>query len=165
MGNRQRWRERRDHLAIGLQHWIVVHGHSRGGSGPGGEALRERRARFATNAAYTIPQNYTGYWHVGWGYETGWADAPTSSYFNGSLSEVAYLPSVLSGTQLSTLYGETSVSTLSTYMTSLGPNSYWALQDSATSVCGTTEITVQEKLGATSTCIFPRSQSAPRVRS
>jgi hypothetical protein len=62
---------------------------------------------------------------------------------------------VLSGTQLSTLYGETSVSTLSTYMMSLGPNSYWTLQDSATSICGTTEITVQEKLGATSTCIYP----------
>jgi len=124
------------------------------GAAPGAR-LYVNAAQVATNAAYTIPQNYTGYWHVGWGYETGWADAPTSSYFNGSLSEVAYLPSVLSGTQLSTLYGETSVSTLSTYMMSLGPDSYWTLQDSATSICGTTEITVQEKLGATSTCIYP----------
>jgi hypothetical protein len=135
--------------------WYMVAVEEETGGGAPGARLYVNDVQVAINAAYTTPQNYNGYWHVGWGYETGWVDAPTSGYFNGSLSEVAYLPSVLSGTQLSTLYGETSVSTLSTYMMSLGPNSYWTLQDSATSICGTTEITVQEKLGATSTCIYP----------
>ncbi len=79
-----------------------------------------------SNAAYTAGQNYTGYWHLGWGYEVGWPDLPTSGYLNGSLSEVAVVPALLtgtgSGTQIYTLYHETTASALSSYMVSLAPS-------------------------------------------
>ena len=40
-------------------------------------------------------------------------------------------------------------------MGQLSPTSYWPLQDSASNICGTTEITVQETVGSTNTCIYP----------
>jgi hypothetical protein len=108
-----------------------------------------------SNSSYTAGQNYTGYWHIGWGYVSGWSDAPTSGYLNGSESEVAVVPTQLTSANISTLYGETSTSAFSTYMIARSPTSYWALQDSTTTVCGTTEITVQDTVGATNTCIYP----------
>ncbi len=109
-----------------------------------------------SNAAYTAGQSYTGWWHLGWGYEVGWANPPTSSYLNGNLAEVAVIPSLLgAGTQINTLYHETTLSGLSSYMVSLAPSAYWALQDSASNICGFTEVTVQETSGATSTCVYP----------
>jgi hypothetical protein len=38
---------------------------------------------------------------------------------------------------------------------SLSPSAYWALQDSATTICDSTEVTVQETQGASSTCVYP----------
>ncbi len=127
--------------------------------GTAGAKLYVNDALVISNAAYTAGQNYTGYWHLGWGYEVGWPDLPTSGYLNGSLSEVAVIPTLLtgttSGTQIYTLYHETTTSALSSYIISLSPSAYWPLQDSATNICGFSEITVQETLGATSTCVYP----------
>jgi hypothetical protein len=128
--------------------------------GSAGAKIYVNDALVASNAAYTTAQNYTGYWHIGWGTEAGgWADPPTSAYINGSESEVAVVPSQLTGTgagtQLYTLYHETTTSALATYMISLTPTSYWPLQDTATNICGTTEITVQDTVGSTNTCIYP----------
>jgi hypothetical protein len=112
-----------------------------------------------SNAAYTAGQSYTGYWHIGWGYEAGWTDPPTSGYLNGSISEVAVVPSLLtgttSGTQIYTLFNETTAAGFATYMNARTPTSYWPLQDSATNICGTGEITVQATLASTNTCIYP----------
>ena len=60
-----------------------------------GEDLRQQ-SLVASNAAYTVGQSYTGYWHIGWGYEAGWTDPPTSGYLNGTVSEVAVIPTQLS---------------------------------------------------------------------
>ena len=124
--------------------------------GSSGAELYVNGTEVANNVSYTAGQNYTGYWHIGWGYEAGgWSDAPTSGYLNGSESEVAVVPSQLTSAKITTLYGETSTSAFSTYMISLTPTSYWPLQDTATNVCGTTEITVQDTVGSTNTCIYP----------
>ena len=124
--------------------------------GSSGAELYVNGTEVANNVSYTAGQNYTGYWHIGWGYEAGgWSDAPTSGYLNGSESEVAVVPSQLTSAKIATLYGETSTSAFSTYMISLTPTSYWPLQDTATNVCGTTEITVQDTVGSTNTCIYP----------
>lgn len=124
--------------------------------GSSGAELYVNGTEVANNVSYTAGQNYTGYWHIGWGYEAGgWSDAPTSGYLNGSESEVAVVPSQLTSAKITALYGETSTSAFSTYMISLTPTSYWPLQDTATNVCGTTEITVQDTVGSTNTCIYP----------
>jgi hypothetical protein len=120
-----------------------------------GAELYVNGTEVVSNSSYTAGQNYTGYWHIGWGYVSGWSDAPTSGYLNGSESEVAVVPTQLTSANISTLYGETSTSAFSTYMIARSPTSYWALQDSTTTVCGTTEITVQDTVGATNTCIYP----------
>ena len=120
-----------------------------------GAELYVNGTEVVSNSSYTAGQNYTGYWHIGWGYVSGWSDAPTSGYLNGSESEVAVVPTQLTSANISTLYGETSTSAFSTYMIARSPTSYWALQDSTTTVCGTTEITVQDTVGSTNTCIYP----------
>ena len=132
--------------------------------GSSGAELYVNGTEVANNVSYTAGQNYTGYWHIGWGYEAGgWSDAPTSGYLNGSESEVAVVPSQLTSAKISTLYGETSTSAFSTYMISLTPTSYWPLQDTATNVCGTTEITVQDTVGSTNTCIYPAEAGRDRL--
>jgi hypothetical protein len=127
--------------------------------GSAGAKIYVNDALVASNATYTAGQSYTGYWHIGWGYEVGWPNPPTSGYFNGTVSEVAVFPSLLTGTtfgtQIYTLYHETSPNALATYVLSLFPSAYWALQDSATTICGSTEVTVQETQGASSTCVYP----------
>ncbi len=127
--------------------------------GSTGARIYVNDALVVSNAGYTAGQNYTGYWHIGWGYEAGWADAPTSSYLNGSVSEVAVVPSLLTGTtagtQIYTLFNETTAAGFATYMNARAPTSYWPLQDSASNICARSEITVQATLGSTSTCIYP----------
>ena len=96
----------------------------------------------ASNAAYTVGSELHGLLAHRLGHEAGgWSDAPTSGYLNGSVSEVAVIPSQLtgtaSGTQIYTLYHETTTTALTTYVTSLSPTSYWPLQDSATNICAT----------------------------
>ena len=91
--------------------------------GSSGAELYVNGTEVANNVSYTAGQNYTGYWHIGWGYEAGgWSDAPTSGYLNGSESEVAVVPSQLTSAKITTLYGETSTSAFSTYMISLTPD-------------------------------------------
>jgi hypothetical protein len=138
----------------GLWHFVVAE------IGPTGQQLWVDGSEVASNAAYTTAQNYTGYWHLGWGYESTWPDPPTNSYLSGSLSEAAIVPTQLTGAQITTLYGATSTSTFATSMGSLAPTSYWPLQNPPSGVCGTTELTVQQTVGATNTCIYPAAAGA-----
>jgi hypothetical protein len=109
-----------------------------------------------SNSSVTSAQNYTGYWHLGWGSETySWADPPASSFLSGSLSEAAIVPTQLTASQISTLYNAGSTTAFTRDMGQLSPTSYWPLQDSASNVCGTSEITVQQTVASTNTCIFP----------
>jgi hypothetical protein len=123
--------------------------------GSSGSQLYVNGSRQAHDNSYTAAQSFTGYWHLGWGYEVGWPDGPTSGYLNGSVSEAAVIPSQLSGAKISTLYGETSTANYATYMASQAPTSYWPLQDLATNICGTSEVTVQQTVGPTNTCLYP----------
>jgi len=101
-------------------------------SGTPGMYLYVDGSLVASKSSYTTAQNYTGYWHLGWGYYGGgWSDSPGSSdFFSGSLSEMAYVPSELTGAQITTLYGETTTSNYSTAMLARSPSAYWAMQDS-----------------------------------
>jgi hypothetical protein len=115
----------------------------------------------ATNSLVTAAQTYTGYWHLGWGSDSGgWADPPTSNYLSGSLSEAAVVPAQLMTSQISTLYNAGSTAAFAMDMGQLSPTSYWPLQDSASNICGTSEITVQQTVGATNTCIYPSAAGA-----
>jgi hypothetical protein len=128
--------------------------------GPAGQQLWVNGVKAASSTSVTTAQNYTGYWHLGWGYETGWANAPTSAYFNGSLAEVMVVPSQLSASQISVLYGATSTAALALDVSQRSPSAYWPLQDSASNVCGTVEVTVQQTAGATTTCVYPAATGA-----
>ncbi len=96
--------------------------------GASGQQLYVDGTKVVSNSSVTTAQSYTGYWHVGWASESSWPDAPTSSYFNGSLAEAAIVPSQLSAAQITTLYGEASTSAFATYMGGLSPTSYWPMQ-------------------------------------
>jgi hypothetical protein len=128
--------------------------------GASGQQLWVDGTEVASTTSVTSAGNYTGYWHLGWGYETGWADAPASAYLNGSLAEVAVLPSQLSPPQISTLSNAATVAALTLDLGQLSPTSYWPLQDSASNICGTVEVTVQETVGSTNSCVYPAKSGA-----
>jgi hypothetical protein len=123
--------------------------------GAAGQQLWVDGVKVASSTTPTSAENYTGYWHLGWGYETGWANSPADSYLTGSLAEVAVVPVQLSASQIAALYGASSTAALALDVSQLSPTAYWPLQDSASNVCGTVEVTVQETVGSTNTCIYP----------
>jgi hypothetical protein len=123
--------------------------------GPSGQQLWVDGTRVGLNASVTTAQSYTGYWHLGWGYEASWADPPTSSYLSGSLAQVAIVPTQLSASGISNLYANTSAADYALDMGALSSTSYWPLGDSMSNVCGTGEVTVQQTVGSTNTCIYP----------
>ena len=43
----------------------------------------------ASNTSMTNGQNFTGYWRIGYDNIGGWTNAPTNSYFTGSLDDIA----------------------------------------------------------------------------
>jgi hypothetical protein len=129
-------------------------------TGSAGQTLWVDGVKVASNTAVTTAQDYTGYWHLGWASEVNWPDPPTSSYLSGSLSEVAIVPSQLSSSQIAALYSAGSTAAFAADVTALSPTSYWPLQDSASSICGTAEVTVQQTVGTTSTCIYPAGTGA-----
>jgi hypothetical protein len=129
--------------------------------GSSGQQLWVDGTQVAVNTSVTSAQSYTGYWHLGWAYVgTAWPDYPTSLYLSGSLSEAAVVPAQLTAAQISDLYTAPSAPAFTAEMAQLSPTSYWPLQDSATNVCGTTEVTVQQTVGSTNTCIYPAAAGA-----
>ncbi len=80
--------------------------------------------------------NYTGFWHLGWGSAVGssFTTLPTTNFFEGSLADEAVFPTALSAAQVSALYAQTSQSALSTQVITDAPTSYWALQDTGSSL-------------------------------
>jgi len=123
--------------------------------GSSGQQLWVDGTRVAFNASVTSAQNYTGWWHLGWGYEGSWSDAPTHPYLSGSLAQVAIIPTQLAGSDVGNLYADTSAASFEADMGGYSPTAYWPLGDSASNVCGTTEVTVQQTVGSTNTCIYP----------
>jgi hypothetical protein len=124
--------------------------------GSSGQQLWVDGTEVASNGLITSAQNYTGWWHLGWDLETGgWPDAPSDVYLTGSLSQIAVIPTQLSASQITTLDNAGSAAAYALDIEQLAPTAYWPLQDSASNVCGTTEITVQQTVGATNTCVYP----------
>ena len=128
--------------------------------GSSGQQLWVDGVKVASNPSVTSAQNYTGYWHLGWGYETGWANAPANAYLTGSLAEAAVVPAQLSAASISLLNAAAGTGALTLDISQLGPSAYWPLQDSASNVCGTVEVTVQQTVGTTNTCIYPAGSGA-----
>jgi ketopantoate hydroxymethyltransferase len=73
-------------------------------------------------------QVYSGYWHVGWGDESGWPDSPSTSYWSGSLGDVAVFGTALSAASVTTLYGKTTQASEKTQMLADSPSQYWTLE-------------------------------------
>jgi hypothetical protein len=58
----------------------------------------------SSNATRSLPQNYLGYWRVGYEDAAGWPNSPTNNYFAGTISDVAFYNSELSSSQVQTQY-------------------------------------------------------------
>ncbi|MDR6169945.1 LamG domain-containing protein [Curtobacterium sp. SORGH_AS_0776] len=57
-------------------------------------------ALVASNAAFTTPENFTGYFRVGYDTVSGWPGQPSNFAFTGSMRYAAVYGSVLSATQV-----------------------------------------------------------------
>jgi PKD repeat protein len=68
--------------------------------GPDGMSLYVDGLRVATRSDTTAGQAYTGYWRVGGDNIGGWPSQPSSSYFAGTIDEVAIYPTVLTKDQV-----------------------------------------------------------------
>ncbi len=61
-------------------------------------------ALVASNAAYTAPENYSGYWRIGYDNTNAWSNNGTNYFFNGSLRYAAVYSSVLTAQQVQNHY-------------------------------------------------------------
>ncbi|AHM62162.1 hypothetical protein D770_19555 [Flammeovirgaceae bacterium 311] len=58
----------------------------------------------ASDARYTIAEDYSGYWKIGFDNTNNWPDAPTSHYFSGSLDDVYIYNRALSPVEILQLH-------------------------------------------------------------
>ena len=125
--------------------------------GPAGEVLYVDGVQVTSNSLGTSAQNYVGYWHLGYDNNASWANAPSDSYFAGSLSHAAVYPSQLTNTQVSALYGATSLALEDSTVMGLSPTSYWPLDNT---VCSINVSSSQLVATAPGTCYFSGSIAA-----
>lgn len=129
-----------------------------------GASLYVDGAPVASYSSALSVQSYSGYWHLGYGYVSGWTDPPTSSYFAGSLAHVAVYPATLSAAQVATLALPTTSAAQTNAILTLSPSDYWPLNDVVTSpACALAEVTLGATKGAAVTCVEPLSASACTV--
>ncbi|MDX6346480.1 MAG: hypothetical protein QOF84_1270 [Streptomyces sp.] len=72
--------------------------------GDSGLTLYVDGAQVAADSTATANQSYAGYWRVGSEDLSRWPDAPTSSFFAGSVDETAVYPTVLTADQVAQHY-------------------------------------------------------------
>lgn len=72
--------------------------------GSTGEQLYVDGALVGSNSAGTAAQSYSGYWSIGYQDTVNWPDPPSSNYFTGSLAGVGVIPSVITQSQVQSLY-------------------------------------------------------------
>jgi hypothetical protein len=109
----------------------------------------------SSTTALTVT-SYTGYWHLGYGYATGWSDAPSANYFTGSLAHAAYFTTALSAAQVTSLFAASTTATEENAVLALSPSGYWPLYDTLTSpACATVEVTIGALKGSTTSCVEP----------
>ena len=142
----------------GAWHFVVA------SVGPLGMSLWVDGKVVASNSSVTTAQNYSGYWHVGWGAEltTYWPDSPIRAYFAGNLSDVGVVSGVLSSREALALESSATQSGFVTLATADGASQLWPLNDPYLNVlCSLVGVTI----AATSSngivsCVYPSSQSA-----
>ncbi len=107
----------------------------------------------ASNPGVTSAQNYTGYWHLGWGNEVnGWPYPPNQAYFNGELSNVSVFPSALTGSQIAAIYAaNTSQANQQAAVLGDSPSYYWPL--TGADICTQVDLTIQDN--SSGICILP----------
>ena len=141
--------------------------------GPAGATLYINGA-LAASTALTTARNYTGWWHLGWGAESNWSDAPSSLYLNGSLAQVAVVPSQLTAAQVLSLTtaSASGVVAYDAAVSALTPTAWWQLADSGSSAytgnvpaiaapaCSHVWATVQTTRGASTACVYPVAAGA-----
>ena len=141
--------------------------------GPAGQTLYVNGA-LAGSGATTAPRNYTGWWHLGWGAESAWPDAPSSLYFSGSLAQVAVVPSQLTAAQVTAVNtaAASGAAAYNTSVTALAPTSWWKLADPGAvaytgsipalgaAACPRVMATVQATRAASVTCVYPVTAGA-----
>jgi hypothetical protein len=100
--------------------------------GASGMRLYIDGALIATNATVTTARNFTGYWHVGWGAQSGWTNGPANSFWNGRLANVAVIPGQISAAQATTLWTRTTAAAEQAAIAALAPTYFWHLDDDGT---------------------------------
>lgn len=121
-----------------------------------GAVLYVDGAQVASYASALSVQSYTGYWHLGYGYTTGWTNPPSNTYFTGSLAHAAVYGATLSTAQVASLYTVTTSATEGYAVLSLTPTAYWPLYDAVTSpACASVEVTIGAVRGSTTSCVEP----------
>ncbi|MHB1517076.1 MAG: LamG-like jellyroll fold domain-containing protein [Acidimicrobiales bacterium] len=126
--------------------------------GPAGQQLWVDGSLVASNPAVTWAQPYTGYWHLGWSNtDQGWPDGPTTDYWNGSIAQVAVVPSQLNSAQVASLATAGTAGDYANSVLALGPTSYWPLSASASSSspCSTVGATVEVTTSTGTNCAYP----------
>jgi hypothetical protein len=61
-------------------------------------------ALVASNSTYTVAQNYTGYWRVGYDSLSGWPNASTNTFFTGSMRFASVWSTTLTPAQVAYQY-------------------------------------------------------------
>lgn len=97
--------------------------------GAAGMSLYVNGTSVASATSPTSAQNYWGYWTIGEAWLSQWPNAPSTYYFNGSLAQVAIIPSQLTSAQVSGLYADTTLSSYTAGVNALSPANYWPLDD------------------------------------
>lgn len=73
-------------------------------SGGTGMRLYVDGALVASNASYTLAENYTGYWRIGYDTISGWPGSAANYYFTGSMRYAAIYTTVLTQDQVTNHY-------------------------------------------------------------
>jgi len=134
----------------GAWHLAVVTGSTTG------TVLYADGVQVASNATALTVTSYTGYWHLGYGYATGWTNAPTSNYLTGSLAHAAYYTTTLSAAQVASLYSPQTTAGEAYAVLALTPSAYWPLYDVVmSSACAIVEVTIGAVKGAVTSCVEP----------
>jgi hypothetical protein len=102
--------------------------------GSTGQRLYIDGALVSSTTTVTAAQAYTGYWHLGWGAETGWANAPANAYWPGSLADVAVVPSQITTAQDNTLWAQGTNAAEQTQINALAPTAFWPLDDTGNAI-------------------------------
>ncbi|HVB13589.1 MAG TPA: LamG-like jellyroll fold domain-containing protein [Candidatus Dormibacteraeota bacterium] len=128
--------------------------------GPAGQDLYVDGALVASNAAVTAPQNYVGYWHLGFAYTASWPDAPTSDYLDGSIADAAVFDSQLAAAKVNLMYRVHSQGGEYAATMAMAPTSFWTLGESPSGVCALAETTISEVTSAATICVVPAGAGA-----